>query len=400
VGVGSERVSGYIPTLDGWRAVAILGVLIYHSTTSLFYPAGPYPSYEALRIIQTGSRGVDIFFAISGFLICSRLLQERARTGHISLRGFYVRRVFRILPPYFVYLGVLALVATGGLLVVKRGEFLSCALFLRNYYAPIETHGWYTGHFWSLAVEEHFYLFWPLLLVACGPRRARPAAVMLALIVPAWRLLGQRLGLTPLGDQGGQRTDFRLDSLFWGCWAALLLDVPDYRARITRWLNPWVWLAVVAALVGLARYEPFLDKHWQSLLLPWLLVGTVLHPTWSVSRLLEAGPVRWVGRLSYSLYVWQQLWLLGSWRVSRPFPLGAFQELPLSLVVTFACAVVSYYLVERPLTRLGARLSQAPGRGQVVDGARDPARPGPNDWADSRSATAERAVILTAERVP
>jgi peptidoglycan/LPS O-acetylase OafA/YrhL len=155
------------------------------------------------------------------------------------------------------------------------------------------------------------------------------------------------------------RTDLRIDGLFWGCWAALLVDAPAYRTRISRWLTPWTWLAVVAALLGLARYEPFLEKYWQSLLLPWLLMGTVLHPSWAVSRALEAAPVRWIGRLSYSLYIWQQLWLMGSWRVSRPFPLGPFQELPLNLIATFACAIASYYVVEQPLLRLGSRLSRA-----------------------------------------
>jgi peptidoglycan/LPS O-acetylase OafA/YrhL len=365
--VKGERVDSYLPTLDGWRAVAILGVLMYHGTTSLFYPGGPFPSYEAIRVIQAGSRGVDIFFAISGFLICTRLLQERQQTGGISLRAFYLRRAFRILPPYFTYLGVLAVLAVCGVLVVEGREFLGCLLFIRNYYGPVESHGWYTGHFWSLAVEEHFYLLWPLFLVTCGSRRARSLVVVIALAVPAWRVLDERFGLMSALVQGSQRTDTRIDGLLWGCWAAVLLEMPAYRAWITRLLTPWVWFAVVAALVALVRYEPFMEKFWQSFLLPWLLLGTVLHPTWAVSQLLEASPLRWLGRLSYSLYIWQQIFLLGSWRVSRPFPLGMLQELPLSVAASFVCAAASYYLLERPLLRYGQRLARrATGQRQAT----------------------------------
>lgn len=359
-------MKGYIPTLDGWRAIAILGVLIYHGTTALFYPTGPFPNYYALRVIQAGAKGVDIFFAISGFLICTRLLQEQKATGRISLKGFYIRRGFRILPPYFLYLGVLALIAATGVLAVEAREWWGCILFIRNYYGPVASHGWYTGHFWSLSVEEHFYLMWPLLLVVSGSRRARPVAVLLALLVPAWHLLNDSFHLLPELGHASQRTDTRLDGLLWGCWAALLLDVPTYRAWITRWLTPWTWLAVVAALVALARYQPVLEAHWEAFLMPWLLLGTVLRPTGRVGRLLELAPVRWVGRLSYSLYIWQQIFLLGSWRVSRPFPLGPLQELPLSIVATFACAAASYYLVERPLLRVGQRLARAAEGRQIA----------------------------------
>jgi peptidoglycan/LPS O-acetylase OafA/YrhL len=334
--------------------------MLYHGTTSLFYPYGPFPGYEALKVIQAGSRGVDIFFAISGFLICSRLVAEQEQRGRISLYSFYVRRAFRILPPYLVYLAVIALLAAGGLIAVEPREFVGSLLFVRNYYGPTQEHGWYTGHFWSLAVEEHFYLLWPLLLIVAGIRRARPLALLLALAVPVWQVANTQLGWITAGHPT-QRTDARIDSLLWGCWAALFVSVPTYRAFFVRLFRPWVWVGIVAILAGLVRYEPPFERHIQSFLMPWLLVGTVVHPEWRVSRALEAGPVRWVGRLSYSLYIWQQLWMLGSWRAVRPFPLGPFQELPLSLFCTVGCAALSYYLVEKPTLRLGTSLAKAGG---------------------------------------
>ena len=359
----------YIPTLDGWRAVAILAVLVYHGTTSLFYPAGPYPSYEALRVIQAGAKGVDIFFAISGFLICTRLLQEQERHGRISLGGFYLRRVFRILPPFQVYLAVLAVLAGLGVVAVDFREWWAALLMVRNYVGPAETHGWYTGHFWSLSVEEHFYLMWPLLLIALGSRRARVLVVPLALLVPAWVALHHVVGRPFTLGEASMRTDTRLDGLLWGCWAALLYSVPVYRERIRRLLSLWVWGGLVLAVVALVRFRPYLSVHLEALLWPWLLLGTVLNPDWRISRCLELAPVRWVGRLSYSLYIWQQLWLLGEWRETRPFPLGVLQELPLSLVATFACAALSYYLVEQPLIRVGQRVARWATRPRLEAGS-------------------------------
>jgi peptidoglycan/LPS O-acetylase OafA/YrhL len=177
---------GYLPTLDGWRAIAILAVIACHASGSYFYPWGSYPSDSGLWIASLlGDKGVEIFFAISGFLICTRLLQEHHDTGRIGLKSFYLRRAFRILPPYFLYLVILASIAAAGVVQVAPIEWWSCGFFFRNYIPDLAPpfSGWYTGHFWSLSIEEHFYLFWPLMLVLCGNARARSAVVALAFLV-------------------------------------------------------------------------------------------------------------------------------------------------------------------------------------------------------------------------
>ena len=352
-------MKGYIPTLDGWRAIAILGVILHHVTVSFVYPDGPFPNARALGISRAlGDWGVEIFFAISGFLICTRLLQEREQTGEIGLKSFYLRRAFRILPPYFLYLAVLGVIAFVGLAQVEAKEWWGCALFVRNYLtAPTPPFtGWYTGHFWSLSVEEHFYLFWPLLLVICGNKRARIVVVVLALIIMLWRTLDERLELVQIGHIT-HRTDTRIDGLLWGCWAALLLAVPAYKSWITQWFSVWIWLGVSGLLVVMSRYSHTVEMAAKPFFLPWLLLGTILHPTTLFSRVLELGPVRWIGKVSYSLYLWQQLFLMGSMKVTRPFPMGWLQELPLNVMAAFACAMASYYIVERPVLRLGQRIT-------------------------------------------
>jgi peptidoglycan/LPS O-acetylase OafA/YrhL len=318
----------------------------------------PYPA------AKRGSVGVNIFFAISGFLICSRLLEEIRRSGRISLTGFYTRRTFRILPPYFTYLAVLGVLTATGVLAVHRGEFLSCAVFLRNYLPSVSPdlsadRGWYTGHFWSLAVEEHFYLIWPTLLILLGVRRARWALVPIALGIGAWRVIEFRLQILNHHVPGVNfymRTDVLLDGLFWGCWVALLLDEPAWRERLTRWLTPWVWLALAAAFVGSVAYRPPLHPIAEAILIPLLLAGTVLRPKTLVGQFLETTPMRWVGRLSYSLYLWQQMFLLDLHVPHSEF-LWPVQNLPFSLLAVFGCAVLSFYLVEKPMIRLGHRLS-------------------------------------------
>jgi peptidoglycan/LPS O-acetylase OafA/YrhL len=356
--------TSYLPTLDGWRAIAILGVLIGHATSSVFCPGGSLPNAWWYALTRNGGLGVDIFFGISGFLICSRLLGERRQSGRISLGKFYIRRSFRILPASFTYLAVVGLLTLAGYSLVSPIMWWSCVAFFRNYLPLPGPGGHYTAHFWSLGVEEHFYLLWPGLLFVFGPRRARRLAVVLALAVAAWRIWDFRhqwlerwipnVGFFP-------RTDIRLDGLLWGCWAALVRDIPVWRERLTRWLSPRNWFGLVAAFIACVLYKPPLTMMWQSFLIPFILLGTVLHPKGVAGWFLETQPVRWIGRVSYSLYLWNLLFFPGG-SYPRPLPLGIFQQLPLSILMVFLCASLSYYLVERPMVRLGHSLTVSNSR--------------------------------------
>jgi peptidoglycan/LPS O-acetylase OafA/YrhL len=352
-------LSGYLPTLDGWRAVAVLLVVAahnIHSETLLWWQKLPL-----------GSLGVSIFFGLSGLLICTRLIEEHRQRGRISLRGFYVRRAFRIFPPAWAFLAALAVLTAAGVLAVHWSEFVGSLGFCRNYY-PGDTVRWYTGHFWSLAVEEHFYLFFPALLVCCGPRRALWISATLALAVAAWRGVDTRQHLFERlwpGAGGTYRTDLRLDGLLGGCCAALLLD--RYPTLFRRLLAPpVVVLLVVGVLATMHPRVPF-PHFWCSLLIPWFLAGTVLWPASALSRVLEWQPLRWVGRLSYSLYLWQQLWFVGAGNHLAP-ALRPFQSWPWNFAALFGCAAASYYLLERPMIRLGHRLARpvSPGREDTV----------------------------------
>ena len=294
-------------------------------------------------------------------LICGRLLDESERTGGFSLGSFYIRRVFRILPPAFAYLAIIGLFALAGVIVVTPREWLSSVFFSRNYIVMPPDSGWYTGHFWSLAVEEHFYLIWPAALLSLGSSRARRYTPLIAIGVAIWRaadfhLFHGQIWPGVLSDSIYLRTDTRFDGLLWGCWIALIVSVPAYREIIARRLSATVITGLLVALVACIALNPPLQMAWESFLVPLILVGTVLNPTMLFSRILELSPIRWIGRISYSLYIWQQLFLVTS-KMPRPLPFGRIQEWPLNLVAVFVCASASYYLLERPLVALGHSLS-------------------------------------------
>jgi peptidoglycan/LPS O-acetylase OafA/YrhL len=294
-------------------------------------------------------------------LICGRLLDENERTGGISLGSFYIRRVFRILPPAFAYLALVGALALAGFIVVIPREWLSSVFFSRNYIVMPPDSGWYTGHFWSLAVEEHFYLIWPAALMSLGSSRARRYTPLIAIGVAIWRVADFHLfhgQIWPgvLSDSVYVRTDTRFDGLLWGCWIALIASVPAYRAILVRRLSATAITILIVALIACIALDPPLQMAWEAFLVPIILVGTVLNPRMLFSRFLEMSPMRWIGRISYSLYVWQQLFLVGS-KVPRPLPFGRVQEWPLNIVVVFVCASASYYLLERPLVAFGHSLS-------------------------------------------
>jgi peptidoglycan/LPS O-acetylase OafA/YrhL len=232
------RLPTHIPTLDGWRALAIVAVICFHGRFAFF----PRPSIVR-SISEYGYLGVDAFFAISGFLISTLLIREYDANQSINLRAFYMRRFFRIIPPYVAALAGICLVAWLGFIHLQSWEIPSCLLFLRNYEptvappgGPYDPYGLYTVHFWSLSLEEHFYLIWASLLALLKPRRAVKAALILAATVVLWRFVDGHYQimhrLMPSAAMG-TRTDSRLDALLWGCLAALLF--PRSRSRSTWW---------------------------------------------------------------------------------------------------------------------------------------------------------------------
>lgn len=352
----SEHSRGYLPTLDGWRAIAIAGVLMVHAEIPHWMHLEP--------LQQKGAFGVNLFFAISGFLICSRLLGEEAVRGHISLRNFYIRRVFRILPAALVFLLTIALLAALHLIPLQKRSWFGALFCFRNYLNYIQGGAprrmWFTAHFWSLSVEEHFYLILSLVL-AFVPAHRKLALILLAVassVWLAWFLYGPPNGYTiPLWPQ---RTEFALPALILPSLYALWLESPRVRAAALKYIS--VLVGIVCALIAMQLCSmplphPLIQLQPVSLavLLPAAIISTVLHPRNWISRCLEWRPLRFVGRISYSLYLWYPLFLPGGRVFSGP--IHYIQGQIVGLAGAFAMAVASYFLIEKPMIRLGQRLT-------------------------------------------
>ena len=349
--------SGYLPSLDGWRTVAILSVMMYHDSVHRI------GSFSNSFLHEYGNLGVDLFFAISGLLICSRLLEEDRLKGSISLRGFYLRRLFRITPASWVFLTGYTLLGLAHQLPLDWGGIASSMLMIRNFWIRFAGDGgntWYTVHFWSLSVEEHFYLLLPGLLVF-GRRWRTQFVGCLALLFLLWFQIVQHY--TPIPPTGlPLRTDMRLHELLIPAFFALLLAKANWKEVAVRWIRPWVVIAAftVSELL-LSRAPKFHSKTLLvSILIPvgfsLAVVATMYHPRAWLTQLLETAPMRFIGRISYSLYLWQQLFFPNVQTPAQP-PFLMLQRFPYNYLAAFACAMASFYLIEKPLIRMGHKFA-------------------------------------------
>lgn len=354
--------STYLPALDGWRALSIGLVLMSHSQVSCTIPV----LGALLRSLSSlGEAGVELFFAISGLLICSRLLEEESRCGQISVRGFYVRRFFRILPAALFYLLVIAILAAFHAIPLSAMDWFGSLFFFRNYlmlleylhHSPLAMH-WYTGHFWSLSVEEHFYLVLPAMLV--GFKKLRLWVLGgLALAIAFWRSILAHI--IHSNHQFVFRTDTHVDALLIPAMIALVL-YPLARNKVAkRYLPAWSLPVFVGLEICLLTFRIPFSFTFRAILTPLLILSAVLHPNAIAGRILEFKPLRWIGWISYSLYLWQQLFF-GANFVGSPPGIAVLRAWPINLVALIVCATFSYYAVERPFVRLGHKLVPGPAK--------------------------------------
>jgi peptidoglycan/LPS O-acetylase OafA/YrhL len=312
----------------------------------------PWRAFTAIHLY--GKLGVDLFFGISGLLITSRLISERKAHGRISLKNFYVRRACRILPAALTYLFVITALTASGVLAVHPYDILAATFFLTNYLPPTLPYFWYVGHFWSLSVEEHFYLLWPSSFRLAGIRFGMALSAGLAITFAAWRTLDSHCHWVsaPWLIGNSARTDYRADVLLWGCTAAFALQAPRI-GNVLRRLLPKFWPALAVGSIGaLAAFHPRMCLPSIAFLIPTLVLYTLLYPNRLLGKILETSVLRWIGRLSYSLYLWQQIFLPSPDWVSRP---SVIQTFPLNIGLVFLLAYLSYRLVERPCIAYGRR---------------------------------------------
>jgi peptidoglycan/LPS O-acetylase OafA/YrhL len=327
---------GYEPALDGVRALAIGGVIGVH------YFGQP----------RAGYLGVDIFFVLSGFLITTLLLVEHQEAGRVDLRAFSIRRARRLLPALLTVLGLLLWVAMMAAVESRSPQplasgleqFVIGAFYVANYVAAWAPSALHVQVLWSLAMEEQFYLAWPLMLLIALRRRARPGALFLGLLAAVVVVWACRLILWLHGAGVAHlyyTPEVASDSILLGC-AAAVAHVHGF--RVLRWTRPFAGVALLAValylVIGPGRLPAQVSAGgwplWKtpfSILVAIAICGTVQSAS-AAARVLSLRPLVFTGRISYGLYLWHTIFLT------------AFAPL-IALPLTFATATASYQFIER-----------------------------------------------------
>jgi peptidoglycan/LPS O-acetylase OafA/YrhL len=348
-----------IPSLDGLRAVSIFMVVVGHVSGTI--KASGYSSSMLLSFLGQGRLGVSMFFVISGFLITILLAHEQSTTHSIDLKGFYIRRAFRIFPGFYAYWLVALVLTLFGYIHVTRAELISAAIYVWNY-VPHSVDTWFLGHTWSLSIEEQFYLIWPVILKWAGPKRGKWIALLIVISSPFIRV-GSYYLFPSTRPRIGMMLQGRADSLMIGALLALVsLNQEEFNIlkRVTRsYLIPIASLCFIGVDSLLTQkfkgaYSLSVGFSLQNLVIVLLIAHVVFYDKTALGRILNNPVIAHVGIISYSLYLWQQLFL-------TPKNTTLTGMFPLNLVFAFLTAELSYYCLEKPFLRWRKRFSNIRG---------------------------------------
>lgn len=343
----------YIRNLDALRALAALGVIVAHA-----YSVDVLPQFPKLAsVAYLGNFGVSLFFVLSGFVI-TRILIQTHQDPHY-FRTFYVRRLLRIFPLY--YIGLAAYYFLPYLLgwesdVAPAGDQLIYAAYLQNFSRTFDWGASGPGHYWSLAVEEHFYLLWPaVVLVAMRVGEKSLIGVSLFLVAGVHVL---RVFMLGEGYDINVFTFTRLDQLVYGG----LIAVAEFRGFLTSRNNPWFMGMIITGcgfILVLELGSPETRELFKYTAFGITFTGLVLavsasSATGAVSRILQAGWLQYLGKISYGLYVWHVLVMAG---VTHYVEAPASVRFLLVVACTILFSAASFRWLEAPFLKLKDRFS-------------------------------------------
>ena len=367
----ATQAGGRLHVLDGWRAVSVGLVIIDHiwNFSGLQVPLGSaILDDEVSRFAYYfGTLGVTTFFVISGFVICRGFIGERKTEGRISIRAFYARRTFRIVPPLLLYVAVVEGLAWTGIIAPSALTTATALTFTCNI-PGVPCGGWFGGHTWSLATEEQFYLIFPLLFIAAASWR-RPGVLYLIGALFAGYLFAYAMGNPALSDF--------LRNQFCICLGSA---IALHWETVQRWASRFNGVAAPAAFMGSLLAMRLMATPFEYVgMVVWpLLVAAAL--VISINRpgvVLSHPIIVLVGRASYGIYLWQQI-------ATIYYPGAQWPFYVFSVTTCIIGSIALFHFLERPLIGLGSRISrrltrrsarlriEAPGRadeGPIVHGA-------------------------------
>lgn len=351
--MGRDQFTGRDAVIDGWRGISVLMVIIGH----LFaYRAKDMYPVEALNslglslgnksfaiISSLGTLGVCFFFMISGYLITTLLVAEEGKRDQINLKAFYVRRAFRIMPAFYVYVIAVFFLGRSGLVLIDEEAVLRSSIYVCNFSAF--SCSWWLAHTWSLAVEEQFYLVWPMIFAFAGSsRRSSAIALLIALFVGS-------LFFAPLGS---------FIYIMAGVVVALFAGLRERLALIdASWA--WILFAVLVTLPAAPHSVVKIVGPIQPVLIAAVLFGTLFgRSTGLLTGMLRSAWLNKVGLVSYSLYLWQQLSLApAAWGGTVTGAETLYSHANIVLAFAFIpMAITSYFLIEKPMRTIGHRISR------------------------------------------
>lgn len=338
-----------LPSLDGLRAVSICMVVIGHCSSTV--PGLSPTALTLLRFVGNGQLGVSVFFVISGFLITTLLVREQLATRQINLRNFYIRRAFRIFPAFYAYWSFVLILTVLGCIRLSHSDLISAAVYIWNY-VPRQVDTWFLGHTWSLSVEEQFYLLWPVVLWLATAKRAKWVAGAVVVAEPFVRVSTYFL-LPSTRPRIGMMAHTRADSLMIGALLAMVCLSEDQRRAVKRIAGSslipagvlcfFVADAVLARSLG-GKYLLPVGYSMENIVIAILIAHVVYHDKTSLGKALNHPTVVHLGVISYSLYIWQQLFLT----TNNTTLTGLF---PINIVCAFLAAELSYFVLEKPFLR-------------------------------------------------
>lgn len=350
---------GYRPELDGFRGISIILVLLHH----LYYP-----------LLPGGFLGVDMFFVLSGFLITSLLLQEWHQTSTINLKNFYIRRLFRLMPAVFFLVLMLTIYALffldkAGADKTFQGIWLTMSYISNWFYAfNAASANNPLGVTWSLAVEEQFYLAFPLLLFLALKFKLGYRQIIYILIIS---IIGVALHRKVLADQNTFTTrlyyasDTRADALLLGCLVAFLFSWNLHLfKRFEKFfkISAGLSLCFMVIMLALSSWsDVFLYQGggytFVALSVAALLVWLVAYQPRGLVKALSFAPLVWIGQVSYGLYLWH--WTVRYFLYGDETQLPSISQIIMAIILSFTFTIISFYGIEKPFLRLKNRFSQS-----------------------------------------